>query len=156
MNNISGNNREETLSRLIKSLMHIYNDMAQEYLELASKTSKGNIRKVLIEFSEEARQDIKKLEELIKTGVSNFKISNEEMGIISHLEPKIDDLDDEEKLIFDAIKKSEELQGLYKLIINEYKDEKINEVFNQLIFHENYRRKELQELYENMVIKDEW
>jgi len=66
MNNISGNNREETLSRLIKSLMHIYNDMAQEYLELASKTSKGNIRKVLIEFSEEARQDIKKLEELIK------------------------------------------------------------------------------------------
>jgi len=156
MNNISGNNREETLSRLIKSLMHIYNDMAQEYLELASKTSKGNIRKVLIEFSEEARQDIKKLEELIKTGVSNFKISNEEMGIISHLEPKIDDLDDEEKLIFDAIKKSEELQGLYKLIINEYKDEKINEVFNQLISHENYRRKELQELYENMVIKDEW
>jgi len=156
MNNISGNNREETLSRLIKSLMHIYNDMAQEYLELASKTSKGNIRKVLIEFSEEARQDIKKLEELIKTGVSDFKISNEEMGIISHLEPKIDELDDEEKLIFDAIKKSEELQGLYKLIINEYKDEKINEVFNQLIFHENYRRKELQELYENMVIKDEW
>jgi|GEM_PF-898780 rubrerythrin len=156
MNNISGNNREETLSRLIKSLMHIYNDMAQEYLELASKTSKGNIRKVLIEFSEEARQDIKKLEELIKTGVSNFKISNEEMGIISHLEPKIDELDDEEKLIFDAIKKSEELQGLYKLIINEYKDEKINEVFNQLISHENYRRKELQELYENMVIKDEW
>jgi len=156
MNNISGNNREETLSRLIKSLMHIYNDMAQEYLELASKTSKGNIRKVLIEFSEEARQDIKKLEELIKTGVSDFKISNEEMGIISHLEPKIDELDDEEKLIFDAIKKSEELQGLYKLIINEYKDEKINEVFNQLISHENYRRKELQELYENMVIKDEW
>ncbi|MFP3300015.1 MAG: hypothetical protein RXN92_02910 [Thermoplasmatales archaeon] len=156
MNNISGNNREETLSRLIKSLMHIYNDMAQEYLELASKTSKGNIRKVLIEFSEEARQDIKKLEELIKTGVSNFKISNEEMGIISHLELKIDELDDEEKLIFDAIKKSEELQGLYKLIINEYKDEKINEVFNQLISHENYRRKELQELYENMVIKDEW
>jgi hypothetical protein len=156
MNNISGNNREETLSRLIKSLMHIYNDMAQEYLELASKTSKGNIRKVLIEFSEEARQDIKKLEELIKTGVSNFKISSEEMGIISHLEPKIDELDDEEKLIFDAIKKSEELQGLYKLIINEYKDEKINEVFNQLISHENYRRKELQELYENMVIKDEW
>jgi hypothetical protein len=42
------------------------------------------------------------------------------------------------------------------LIINEYKDEKINEVFNQLISHENYRRKELQELYENMVIKDEW
>jgi len=156
MNNISGNNREETLSRLIKSLMHIYNDMAQEYLELASKTSKGNIRKVLIEFSEEARQDIKKLEELIKTGVSDFKISNEEMGIISHLEPKIDELDDEEKLIFDAIKKSEELQGLYKLIINEYKDEKINEIFNQLISHENYRRKELQELYENMVIKDEW
>jgi rubrerythrin len=156
MNNISGNNREETLSRLIKSLMHIYNDMAQEYLELASKTSKGNIRKVLIEFSEEARQDIKKLEELIKTGVSDFKVSNEEMGIISHLEPKIDELDDEEKLIFDAIKKSEELQGLYKLIINEYKDEKINEVFNQLISHENYRRKELQELYENMVIKDEW
>ncbi len=156
MNNISGNNREETLSRLIKSLMHIYNDMAQEYLELASKTSKGNIRKVLIEFSEEARQDIKKMEELIKTGVSDFKISNEEMGIISHLEPKIDELDDEEKLIFDAIKKSEELQGLYKLIINEYKDEKINEVFNQLISHENYRRKELQELYENMVIKDEW
>jgi len=156
MNNISGNNREETLSRLIKSLMHIYNDMAQEYLELASKTSKGNIRKVLIEFSEEARQDIKKLEELIKTGVSDFKISNEEMGIISHLEPKIDELDDEEKLIFDAIKKSEELQGLYKLIINEYKDEKINEVFNQLISHENYRIKELQELYENMVIKDEW
>jgi len=156
MNNISGNNREETLSRLIKSLMHIYNDMAQEYLELASKTSKGNIRKVLIEFSEEARQDIKKLEELIKTGVSDFKISNEEMGIISHLEPKIDELDDEEKLIFDAIKKSEELQGLYKLIINEYRDEKINEIFNQLISHENYRRKELQELYENMVIKDEW
>ena len=156
MNNISGNNSEETLSRLIKSLMHIYNDMAQEYLELASKTSKGNIRKVLIEFSEEARQDIKKLEELIKTGVSDFKISNEEMGIISHLEPKIDELDDEEKLIFDAIKKSEELQGLYKLIINEYKDEKINEVFNQLISHENYRRKELQELYENMVIKNEW
>jgi len=156
MNNISGNNREETLSRLIKSLMHIYSDMAQEYLELASKTSKGNIRKVLIEFSEEARQDIKKLEELIKTGVSDFKISNEEIGIISHLEPKIDELDDEEKLIFDAIKKSEELQGLYKLIINEYKDEKINEVFNQLISHENYRRKELQELYENMVIKNEW
>jgi len=156
MNNISGNDREETLSRLIKSLMHIYSDMAQEYLELASKTSKGNIRKVLIEFSEEARQDIKKLEELIKTGVSDFKISNEEMGIISHLEPKIDELDDEEKLIFDAIKKSEELQGLYKLIINEYKDEKINEVFNQLISHENYRRKELQELYENMVIKNEW
>ena len=156
MNNISGGNGEQTLSRLLKSLMHIYNDMAQEYLELASKTSKGNIRKVLIEFSEESRQDSKKLEEIIKTGISDFKVSNDEIGIISHLEPKMEELDDEEKLIFDAIKRSEELQGLYKLIINEYKDEKIDEIFNLLISHENYRRKELQELYENMIIKDEW
>jgi hypothetical protein len=73
MNNISGNNREETLSRLIKSLMHIYNDMAQEYLELASKTSKGNIRKVLIEFSEEARQDIKKIGRVNKNGSFRFQ-----------------------------------------------------------------------------------
>ncbi len=156
MNNISGGNGEQTLSRLLKSLMHIYNDMAQEYLELASKTSKGNIRKVLIEFSEESRQDSKKLEEIIKTGISDFKVSNDEIGIISHLEPRMEELDDEEKLIFDAIKRSEELQGLYKLIINEYKDEKIDEIFNLLISHENYRRKELQELYENMIIKDEW
>lgn len=156
LNNISGDSPEKTLGRLLKSLRHIYADLADEYLKLASNTSKNNIKKLLIEFSEEARQDSLKIDEIINSKMANFEVSDEDISMLSHITVMDSNLDDEEKLIFDAIKTSDNLQGLYGLIKEEYENNEIKEIFDTLIKHENSRKNELRKLYEDIIVKGEW
>ncbi len=156
MNNISGDSPEKTLGRLLKSLKHIYMDLADEYLKMASNTSKNNIKKLLIEFSEEARQDSLRIDEIINSKMANFDVSDEDISMLSHISVPDASLDDEEKLIFDAIKTSDNLQGMYSIIREEYENKEIKDIFDTLIKHENSRKNELRKLYEDIIVKGEW
>ncbi len=69
---------------------------------------------------------------------------------------KVDNQAEEEKLIRDAIKISEELRNRFSLLALEYPYFSFHETFRTLVNHKILRKNQLEELYDEIITQGEW
>lgn len=155
---ISGRDFESVRGELLKKTTVLYRRLEKNFENLAKKSRQPNVREILHEFAKEAERDRTNLASLIK-GNSEYRIETAESsyGMFDHIDSSDASLfNEEERAIIEAMKISKDLKDIFTIISSEYSDSNIKHTFNTLAKHEIYRKNELEELYEELIVKGEW
>jgi hypothetical protein len=155
---ISNKNSDSLRRELLAKTKHLYCGM-QDNFEILSKSAKRqNVRAILEDFAKEAERDCRELNSLDTERVAiNVEVADRHYGMFDHLLSVEDSsLSDEEKVIIEALKVSDNLRNVFSIMSKEYDDAGIKNFFDKLSKHEMYRENELEQLYEEVVVKGEW
>ena len=155
---ISNKNYDNVRQELMVKAKQLYCELQDNFGDLA-KTAKGsNVKLLLNDFAKEAGQDCKELDAVL-SGSSTVNVETEDRhyGIFSHLlSAEESSLSDEEKAIVKALKISDNLRNVFSIMSSEYKDKKIKGFFETLSKHEVHRKNELEQLYEELIVRGQW
>jgi len=87
----------------------------------------------------------------------NVETEDRHYGMFSQLlSTEESSLSDEEKAIVKALKISDNLRNVFSIMSSEYKDKEKSRVFETLSKHEIHRKNELEQLYEELIVKGQW
>ncbi len=152
---ISGKDISEVNRNLVIRTAELYGNLNKSFLEMEKRCIRQNIKSLLSDFADEAREDKEKILELLNGKELDINTADFEYSMFDHL--KVDNqAEEEEKLIRDAIKISEELRNIFSLLAIEYPYPSIRETFRTLVNHEILRKNQLEELYDEIITHGEW
>jgi rubrerythrin len=155
---ISGRDSEGVRQELMAKTKLLYCNLQDSYEVLSRSAKTSNIKAILNDFAREAERDCRELDSLSS---KNFKLNVEtaerHYGMFGQLLSADDSsMSEEEKVLIYALKLSDNLRNVFSIMSKEYKDSKIRDFFEMLSKHEIYRENELEQLYEDLVVKGEW
>ncbi|MCL4412755.1 MAG: hypothetical protein M1526_05320 [Candidatus Thermoplasmatota archaeon] len=153
---ISGKDPGEVKSELIEKTSRLYGQLARSFEDLSTKTTRPDLKKLLIDFAYEAQEDRTKIETAITEKELEIEVSDISYEMFDHLEENYGPEDSGEKIIKNAINLSNNLRNVFSIISREYTEPSIKEMFDKLQKHEVLRKNELEELYDEIVTKGEW
>ncbi|MCL5789698.1 MAG: hypothetical protein M1290_04440 [Candidatus Thermoplasmatota archaeon] len=155
---ISNKDSENLRKELLEKTKHLYCGLQDNFEALSKSARRQNIKAILEDFAKEAERDCRELNSLDSGSVAmNVETAERHYGIFKHLLSVEDSsLSDEEKVIIEALKVSDNLRNVFSIMSKEYDDAGIKNFFDKLSKHEIYRENELEQLYEDLVVKGEW
>ncbi|MGC8618641.1 MAG: hypothetical protein ACP5UZ_07925 [Thermoplasmata archaeon] len=143
---------------LMAKTKNIYCELQYNFENLSRQAKRAHLRAMLKEFAEEAGRDCRELE-LALSRNSRLKIETDDrhLGMFTHLiSVEEASLTDEERVILNALKVSDNLRNVFKIMAKEYRDENIRRFFDTLSKHETHRENELEQLYEDIIVQGQW
>lgn len=155
---ISGKDYEKVKKELLTKATDLYCKLQDNFELLAKNARKPNVKEILGDFAQEAARDCKELGPIL-SGSPDVEVETAEkhFGMFDHLlSVDVSTLSEEERAIISAIKISDNLRNVFTIMSNEYKNEGIKAIFDTLSKHEIYRKNELEQLYEELIVKGEW
>ncbi|MGC8562674.1 MAG: hypothetical protein ACP5UZ_08630 [Thermoplasmata archaeon] len=155
---ISGKDTESVRDELMEKAKKLYCDLQDSYKGLSKSARSQHVKAMLNDFAEEAGRDCKELESVLsKESRTSMETAERSLGMFRQLlSAKDANLTEEEKALIDALKLSDNLRNVFSILSKEYKDSKIRNFFEMLSKHETYRENELEQLYEEIIVKGEW
>lgn len=155
---ISGKDSEKVRKELMEKARRLYCDLQDSYKGLSKSAKSQHVRLMLNDFAEEAGRDCKELENVLsKETRTSMETAERSLGMFAQLlSVKDSNLTEEEKALIDALKLSDNLRNVFSILSKEYKDSKLRNFFEMLSKHETYRENELEQLYEELIVKGEW
>lgn len=153
--NISGKSTYEVNRQLLLKTAIMYGDLEKSFLKMSDNCIKPNLRELIEEFANEARNDKEEIYKLLEGNELKIETTKNEYSMFDHLQKNIS-AEGEEKLISDAIRISEELRKIFSLISIEYESPEIRNTFETLVNHEKLRKNQLEELYDEIITRGEW
>ncbi|MEM1996338.1 MAG: hypothetical protein QXT54_04835 [Thermoplasmatales archaeon] len=155
---ISDKDPETLRKELMSKAKDVYCQLQSNFETMSRRTNRSHLRNMLLEFAQEAGRDCQELEQMLsKNSWPSIDIADRNLGMFSHL--VLDDersLSDEEKVIFQAIKVSNNLKNIFSIMSKEYRDEQIRRFFETLYKHEIHRENELEQLYDEIIVQGQW
>ncbi|GEM_PF-6864077 len=160
---ISGKSPEEIRKHVFNSIILIKDGLVKQYTDFLKKTSLDHVKRVLAGIVNNEREDIEEL----KNAMENKEfLSYEGEGIdperdielIDHLieEEKKIDCTDLSSIIKGALRVTNDLLSLIRLMIEEYPIEGVQVPLKHLLNKELDYKRDLEDLYEELVEKEYW
>lgn len=155
---VSDRNSETVRLELMKKTKDLYCKLEDSFDGLSRNAKGPHVREMLKSFASEAGNDCRELDTLVSGNFNvNVETAEKNFGMFAHLLSADDrNLSDEERAIVNALKISDNLRNVFSLMAKEYSDKKIKTFFEKLSKHENYRINELEQLYDDLVVRGEW
>lgn len=155
---ISGRDNERVRQELINKTRLLYCNLKDNYAALSKSARSGNVRQMLESFAKEAERDCREIESISPKNLRlNLETAEMNFGMFRQL-LSVDEasLSDEEKVLIKALKLSDNLRNVFSIMSKEYTDSKIRSFFEMLSKHEIYRGNELEQLYDDLIVRGEW
>jgi hypothetical protein len=155
---ISNKNSDRLRQELLAKAKHLYCGLQDNFEVLSKSARRPNVKAILDEFAKEAGRDCRELNSLDSGSIAmNVETADKHLGMFDHLlSADASSLSEEEKVIIEALKVSDNLRNVFTIMSKEYDDSGIKNFFDKLSKHEVYRENELEQLYEELVVKGEW
>lgn len=155
---ISDKHPEVVQQELLDKAKHLYCRLQDNFDRLSKSAKTQHVKTMLSDFAEEAGRDCKELDSITLDNVEvNVETSERHFSIFDHLLSVEDpSLPEEERAIIEALKISDNMRMVFSTMAEEYKDEKLRSFFETLAKHEVHRKNELEQLYEELIVKGQW
>ncbi len=155
---LSDRNFDTVRQELMAKTKILYCDLQDNFEGLSKTAKRAHIRAMLNDFAEEAGKDCRELGSVVTRDLNvNVETDERHLGMFGHLlSADVSSLSDEEKVIINALKVSDNLRNVFSIMSNEYKDKRIRNFFETLSKHEIHRENELEQLYEDLIVRGQW
>lgn len=155
---ISDKNYQEVRQELMEKTKDLYCGLQEKFESLSKTAKKSQAKTLLSDLSKEAERDCAELDSIAAGNLElNVETAERHYGMFAHLlTAESSSLSEEEKVIVDAIKLSDNLLNVFSIMSSEYRDRKLKTFFDTLSKHEIHRKNELEQLYEELFVRGEW
>ncbi|MEM0141629.1 MAG: hypothetical protein QXN66_06320 [Thermoplasmatales archaeon] len=155
---ISDRDPEILRKELMSKAKNVYCQLQDSFEDMSKKARRSHLKRMLLDFAQEAGKDCEELEQMLaKNTWLSIDTADRNLEMFNHLVMEDEEsLTDEEKVILQAMKVSNNLRSIFSIMSKEYRDEQLRKFFETLSKHEVHRENELEQLYDEIVVQGQW